>query len=497
MLEDVGLDLLGDAPPLSGIARLALSLGQFGPAVQRHPAHHFRRREVLRLPADLPDATVGLTPVRDRLLHLFLQHGPQGFRDLLAGFGVQVERVQNRAPDVVLHLVVGAIANPHRARVVVAGQMVEFLFDQAALTAHAVHHLKRMALIAVGAGHVGDERKEVVGLAIQAQGVEPPQRECRVANPGVAVVPVAFAARRLRQRRGAGRQQRAGGRIGQPLQCERAALQIFAPRVIGEVADVDPLSPALGRLPHLVGGLLIALRRRVMGPTQRHEHVVALVHPGACPRLTAFQTDVQIRGHPQRRVVVRLLAGTGDGLAVRVARVLPGGAFAVVVERRLAAHHQLDGAAHAAHGAQQDVLGIPVHRSAAMRPRPPLDVVPFPHHQGVAHDQPAGVGLPGGFHDQAAGQVSAGRGHRDAVGADPEMAGAAVQDRAEDAGGVRAGHAQPLHRTGGGDQAGRLPVGQKRVIGDRRKRIAQRCIGRERRGCAVVDGWDQGGLCCG
>ena len=42
---------------------------------------------------------------------------------------------------------------------------------------------------------------------------------------------------------------------------------------------------------------------------------------------------------------------------------------AVVVERRLAAHHQLDGAAHAAHGAQQDVLGIPVHRGAAVGAR--------------------------------------------------------------------------------------------------------------------------------
>ncbi len=54
------------------------------------------------------------------------------------------------------------------------------------------------------------------------------------------------------------------------------------------------------------------------------------------------------------------------------------------------------------------------------------------------------------------------------------MAGAAVEDRAEHAGGVRPRHAQPLHRTGRGDQAGVLAVGQERVVGDRRERVPQR-----------------------
>ena len=65
-------------------------------------------------------------------------------------------------------LVIGAVADPHRARMVIAGQVVQFLFDQAALPADAIHHLKRMAFTIVRAGHVGDEREEVVGLAIQA-----------------------------------------------------------------------------------------------------------------------------------------------------------------------------------------------------------------------------------------------------------------------------------------------------------------------------------------
>ena len=145
---------------------------------------------------------------------------------------MQIHRVQHRTPDVVLALVVGAVADPHRARIVVAGQMMQLLLDQRALTADGVHHLQQVAFTVVRAGHVGDER-EVVRLAVQAQRVQTPQRERRVTNPGVAVVPVAFALRGFRQRRGAGRQQGSCRRIAQTFECQCAALQVCPPRVIG------------------------------------------------------------------------------------------------------------------------------------------------------------------------------------------------------------------------------------------------------------------------
>ncbi|CKP30087.1 Uncharacterised protein [Mycobacterium tuberculosis] len=248
--------------------------------------------------------------------------------------------------------------------------------------------------------------------------------------------------------------------------------------MVGEVADVDPLPPALGGLPHLVGGLVVGLRRRVFGPAQRDEHVVTLLHPGACACFPALQPDPQVGGQPQRRGRVGLRVGAGYGLAVSLGRVFPGGAQAVIVERRLAAHHQFNGAADAAHRAQQDVLGVPVHRGAAVGPRSPFDIVPFTHHQRVSHDQPAGMGLPGGLHDQAARKVASRRRHRNTVGAQTKMAGAAVQDRAEHTGGVRPWHTQPLHRTRRRNQARRFPIGQERVVGDRRKRVAQWRTGR-------------------
>ena len=204
-------------------------------------------------------------------------------------------------------LVVGAVADPHRAGVVVAGQVRQLLLDQSPLPADAVHHLE-LAFTVVGAADVVDEREEVVRLAVQPQRVQAPQREGRIAHPGVAVVPIAFALRGFRQRRGAARPAARRWRVGQPLQRQRAALQVRPPRVIREVADVDPLPPALAGPPHPVGGLVVGLRRRVLGPGQRDEHVVALLHPGAA--------RASRPSSPMRRLVVSRRVGMRSGLRV-------------------------------------------------------------------------------------------------------------------------------------------------------------------------------------
>ena len=187
--------------------------------------------------------------------------------------------------------------------------------------------------------------------------------------------------------------------------------------MIGEVADVDPLTPRLAGLPHLVGGFFVGLRRRMLRPAQRDEHVVALGEAGPGPRFVTLEADAEVRRQPQGGMRLRILARAGDGLAVRGCRVLPRRRLAVIVEGGLAAHHQLDDAADASDGPQQDVLGVPVHRRAAVGPRAGVDVVPRAHHQRVAHDHPAGVGLPGGLEDQAARQIAPSRRHRHAVGA--------------------------------------------------------------------------------
>ena len=71
---------------------------------------------MLGLAAHLPDAAVGLAPVVDRALDLAHEDRPDALGQVVARLGVQVDRVEHRAPDVVLLLVVGAVADPHRLR---------------------------------------------------------------------------------------------------------------------------------------------------------------------------------------------------------------------------------------------------------------------------------------------------------------------------------------------------------------------------------------------
>ncbi|GAA3409320.1 hypothetical protein GCM10018952_09610 [Streptosporangium vulgare] len=149
------------------------------------------------LAAYLPDATVGLPPVPDDGLDLPLQDGPDPLVQTVPRAGVDVEGVEDRAPDVVLTVPVGGVADPDGLGSLVPGEMVENVLVQLSFAVDAVHDLEFL----VPFRHVGDEPEEVVGLPVEAQRVQAPEGEGRVPDPGVAVVPVAVAARGL----GAGR----------------------------------------------------------------------------------------------------------------------------------------------------------------------------------------------------------------------------------------------------------------------------------------------------
>ena len=172
-----------------------------------------------------------------------LDQRPAALREMVARLGVQEDRVEHHAPHVVLLLVVGAVADAHRLGAVVAVEVVEGLLLELALALDAVHHLDVVALL----GDVLHEVEVVVGLPVEAERVQAPEHERGVAHPRVAVVPVALAAGRLGQRRRRRRDHRAGRRVGQPLQRQRAALQVRAPRVVGERAVRQPLVPEVRR----------------------------------------------------------------------------------------------------------------------------------------------------------------------------------------------------------------------------------------------------------
>ena len=84
---------------------------------------------MLRLAANLPDPLVGLAPVRDGQLDLLDEDRPDPLWKLVACLRVQVEGVEERAPDVVLVLLERAVPDPDRARPLIPAEMLDRIFD--------------------------------------------------------------------------------------------------------------------------------------------------------------------------------------------------------------------------------------------------------------------------------------------------------------------------------------------------------------------------------
>src|SRR5438093_13184322 len=108
--------------------------------------------------------------------------------------------------------------------------MVEGLLDELVLAADAVHDLQ----VLLAGSDVGDEVEEVVRLARETERVEAPEHEGAVADPRVAVVPVALAPDRLWQRGRGRRQQRSRRAVRQAFQGQGAALTVAPPGVLGK-----------------------------------------------------------------------------------------------------------------------------------------------------------------------------------------------------------------------------------------------------------------------
>ena len=253
-----------------------------------------------RLAPRLPDALVGLPPHPLGAAHLVDQHRPQPLGDVVALLGVQVHRVQHRPIHVVLALVVGAVADPHRARVLIALEVIERALLQLFVALDPVHDLQRPVLVAL---QIGDVLDEVVRLPVQPQRVQPPQGERRIAHPAVAVVPVARAPRGLRQRGRRRRHQRAGGHEREPLQHQRRALQVNPPGVVGVGAFRQP------RPPEVAGALQMRLRllhrarpAEALRPRHRAEALLPFLQRVAGVHAVALDAHPHVGEQPERRL---------------------------------------------------------------------------------------------------------------------------------------------------------------------------------------------------
>src|SRR5439155_3548805 len=327
---------------------------------------------------------------------------------------------------------------------------------------------------------------EVVRLAGKAERVKAPQHEGAVADPRVAVVPVALAADGLRQRCGRRRKKRAGRAVREALERQRAALEVALPRVFGEVAPVDPLAPEIRGALDALERFLDCGRRRVLVPVllarrvararPHHGHVGLLTLAEDLGRVGSrpFETDPQVGDQLDRHLVG---ASARDGLVVALPGVLPPGGLLAVVEDRLAVDADLDVADHAARGAEEDVLGLVVGWRTAVGTLPPLAVIPGPDAHRVAHDQPAVSGAPGGLEDKRAWEVAAPSGNLDAGWPKAEATRRPVEHGREYARAVRPREAHPFHPPAWRDQTIDLAVGEEGIPGNGRERAGDPWFG--------------------
>ena len=198
----------------------AARLGGPDAAVERRPHHHPRVREVPLRTADLPDPVVGPLPVLGEIVDQGPLQPPRVAVDLQPGLTRLVEGDHHLTEHVHLPLVDRGVADPYRTRVLVAGQVVEGPLGQPAGAVDGVHHLQVLGV----AGHRAQQpvapQRGLLGVAGRDQRLE---RQRGVAQPAVAVVPVALAAEVLGQRRGRRGDDAAGPLVGeQPQGDERA-----------------------------------------------------------------------------------------------------------------------------------------------------------------------------------------------------------------------------------------------------------------------------------
>ena len=118
----------------------------------------------------------------------------------------------------------------------VAGQVVEGVLGQVAFPADAVHDLEFGLAVQVTRGNRIEDKAPVLDrFPVEAEAVQRAEHERRVADPGKAVVPVAGPAPGFRQRGGRCGHDGARRGVAEPLQGQRAAVQVGLPRMVGDL----------------------------------------------------------------------------------------------------------------------------------------------------------------------------------------------------------------------------------------------------------------------
>gem|GEM_PF-5584553 len=440
MLADVLVDAF--AQPAPGIDRplQAPALAGLDRPVERHPAHHARMREGAPFAPDFPDAVVQFAPaLLQRLEQHVLQAPGFGQRRQIRDAG-GVERINEFAVDVELALPRRAIAPAHRLAAFVAGQPRNLQLGQPAIARDAVHDLQLIGVSRHRAQQPLAPRLGLFAIAGVEQGV---QRQRRVAQPAMAVVPIAAAAQRFRQRRGGRRDDPARRLKSQQFQRDQRTHHGIATPVARPVpmTAFGPFLPprhgavhAFDAVRHEPGRTV----RAVIGQRERHDAARMQRETRRGLHVVAFELDGRMQ---LDRVRAR------DGVQAIIAPPHPRHAL-TVVEAQDQLHVHLHMAGLAAHDAHH------VHALVVVAER----------HE-VVHQHRARTGLEAGLQHRRVGHVAAGRRLDLAVRRDqPAPVTLVAQQGGKARGRIEMRQAQPVDRAVARHQRGGQHVADESVV---------------------------------
>ncbi len=246
----------------------------------------------------LPDALVGLAPAGLEPLEELAGDRPRVIRGFEAFPARGMHRIDDLAVDVELELVRRVVSDANGLRSLVALEPRQLELDQPPLARDAVEDLEVLRR----SGDRAEQPLSPLARFVEIAGPEEgEQRQSRVTQPAEAVVPVAHAPDRFRQRRRGRCDDAPRRRVRQRLQRDERAPDGIGPAPLHR-ALAHPVGPVVERLTQ---GLLSVdgLRQRAVGgkPGEDERDAVALLDRER--RIRAQIPALQVDGGPQRHCI--------------------------------------------------------------------------------------------------------------------------------------------------------------------------------------------------
>src|ERR687890_1861861 len=232
-----GVTLGHPAPVPRGQSALA---GDPARPLQGHPAEYLGEDELAPSTSDLPNTLVRVPPVLAQPVQDLPEVLPEVVVEGGAVLVVEVGCVEHGPVEVELALLVGAVSEPYRGGVHVSGEMREFHLGYVLAAIYAVERLQEAVYVLVAT--VAEPAHEVSRLVLETdvdQGVE---RQRRVPEPGVTVVPVSGAPDPLGQAHRGGGDERARRIVDHELEDEGGTVDYLPPPPLISTVG-EPASP--------------------------------------------------------------------------------------------------------------------------------------------------------------------------------------------------------------------------------------------------------------